>query len=426
MSARITKRTVDALQTSDRDQFVWDSEIRGFGVKLTPANRRVFILVYRFPRGRAGRVKRYTLGVYGCITAEEARNVAKRLVGEIAAGIDPMAVLQAQRKAAEAERRAPQKSFEVIAKRFIEQHHKAQNRHWREAERLINRHVMPLWRRRNITDITRGEINEVLDSIEENNGPTTAHAVLKQIRKMFNWYAVKDERFASPIVRGMARMSPRKQRRTRTLNDDEIRVVWQALEASNPPFRQLLRFLLLTAQRRGEASGATHAEIRDDVWRIPPERYKTEKVHIVPLTGFAREQLRDLGDLANLGEYVFTTTGDKPYQGLPKAKRQLDQEIERILRSQLPPEKKDAPAPLMPNWRVHDLRRTAKTLMQRAKVRPDVSERVLGHAIPGVAGTYDQYEYFDEKRDALERLSAEIRRILGSLSTRRESEPLAA
>lgn len=415
MPTRITKRTVDGVEPYERDRFIWDAEIRGFGVKITPHNRKVFLLVYRFPRGRAGRVRRYTIGTYGNVTPDQARADAKKLIGEISQGVDPMARLQAERRTAAAERRAPRNTVEAVARKFVDQHHKAHNRTWAEAERLINRHIVSRWRDRKIGDIRRGEINEALDDIERDSGATTAQSVLKQLRKMFNWYAVRDERFVSPIIRGMARISVRKRARTRTLNDDEIRVVWEALNASPPPFRQLLRFLLVTGQRRGEASAAVQAEFLDDIWRIPPERYKTAKPHVVPLTDLARRQIDDLGELANLGSYVFTTTGDKPYQGHPKAKRELDLEVERILRCRLPRGKQDQPGPLMPHWQVHDLRRTAKTLMQRAKVRPDISERVLGHAIAGVEGTYDQYDYLDEKRDALRRLAGEIKRILSVL-----------
>ena len=66
----------------------------------------------------------------------------------------------------------------------------------------------------------------------------------------------------------------------------------------------------------------------------------------------------------------------------------------------------------IPNWTLHDLRRTAKTLMARAGVRPDISERVLGHVIAGVEGTYDRHSYADEKREALEKLATMIERIL--------------
>jgi len=414
MAEKLTKSVVDALKPGNRDRFTWDSEIKGFAVKVTPARRKVFLFVYRFPRGRAGKVRRFTIGTYGSVTTDQARDAAKIASAGLAANppIDPMAALEADRKTAESERRAPKQSVEAIARTFVEKHHKAHNRTWREAERILNRHIVPAWGRRQIGDITRGEVNDLLDEIETQAGATTAHAALKQIRRMFNWYAVKDERFSSPLVRGMSRIAPKKQRRARTLNDDELRTVWQALDASTTPFRQVVRFLLLTAQRRTEAAGAKQDEFASAVWTIPPERYKTDKVHVVPLSAFALRQIEDLGDHRKLGEFLFTTTGDKPFQGFGKAKANLDIEIERILRARLPKGERRRKGPLMPHWQIHDLRRTAKTLMQRAKVRPDVSERVLGHAIHGVEGTYDRYEYLDEKRDALNKLASSVASLL--------------
>ena len=79
--------------------------------------------------------------------------------------------------------------------------------------------------------------------------------------------------------------------------------------------------------------------------------------------------------------------------------------------------KKGAKVEPFPNWTLHDLRRTAKTLMVRAGVRPDISERVLGHVIAGVEGTYDRHSYADEKRDALEKLATIIERIVNSMSS---------
>ena len=83
--------------------------------------------------------------------------------------------------------------------------------------------------------------------------------------------------------------------------------------------------------------------------------------------------------------------------------------------------KKGAKVRPLPNWTLHDLRRTAKTLMVRAGVRPDISERVLGHAIAGVEGTYDRHSSADEKRDALEKLAVMIERILNTLPSKVET-----
>src|ERR1035437_5940803 len=98
-----------------------------------------------------------------------------------------------------------------------------------------------------------------------------------------------------------------------------------------------------------------------------------------------------------------------PYSSFSKNKAALDRAVLAMMKKQA---KKGAKVEPIPNWILHDLRRTAKTLMVRAGVRPDISERVLGHVIAGVEGTYDRHSYADEKRDALEKLATMIERIL--------------
>ena len=111
-------------------------------------------------------------------------------------------------------------------------------------------------------------------------------------------------------------------------------------------------------------------------------------------------------------DYVFPSRAKTPFSGFGKSKAALDKAVLAAMNRQA---KKGAKVEPLPNWTLHDLRRTAKTLMVRAGVRPDISERVLGHIIAGVEGTYDRHSYADEKRDALEKLAAMIDRILNPL-----------
>jgi integrase len=112
---------------------------------------------------------------------------------------------------------------------------------------------------------------------------------------------------------------------------------------------------------------------------------------------------------------VFSTTdGDEAFSGFSKAKRALDKRIAELREA-------DGCEP-MPHWVFHDLRRTARSLMSRAGVDSEIGERVLGHAIPGVRGVYDRYEYLDEKRDALERLA----KLVAAIVTRKAQEQQTA
>jgi integrase len=243
---------------------------------------------------------------------------------------------------------------------------------------------------------------------KEGKGKVMADRVLAHVRKAFNWQAARDDDFLSPIVRGMARTKPKERARKRVLADDEIRDIWRALESAEVPtcYPAFVKSLLLTATRRNEASDMNAIEIEGDVWTIPGERYKNKLDHAVPLTKQAKALIgaKPEGFDGN-SWFVFSTTGGKrPFSGFSKAKKDLDAAIAKI--------RKTEGREKMPRWTLHDLRRTARSLMSRAKVPADHAERVLGHVIGGVRETYDRYEYLDERRDALEKLAGSVEVIL--------------
>jgi len=146
----------------------------------------------------------------------------------------------------------------------------------------------------------------------------------------------------------------------------------------------------------------------DAIWEIPAERYKTKRPNFVPLSKAALAVINARPKIENC-DYVFPSRARTPFSGFGKSKAALDKAVVAAMKKRA---MKRAKAESLPNWTLHDLRRTAKTLMARASVRPDISERVLGHVIKGIEGTYDRYSYADEKRDALEKLAETIERIL--------------
>jgi integrase len=251
----------------------------------------------------------------------------------------------------------------------------------------------------------------MLDEIEDANGPVMADRTLAYLRKAFNWYAIRDDQFSAPVVRGMGRIKPKDRARTRVLSDQEIRDIWPVLGEAGT-FGALVKMLLLTAQRRDEVGQMSQKEIGDDgIWTIPAERYKTKRPNFVPLSEAAIAVIKAQPKFDDC-DYVFPSRAKTPYPRSGKSKSTLDKAVLRTMQKQA---RNGAKVEPIPNWTLHDLRRTAKTLMVRAGVRPDISERVLGHVIAGVEGTYDRYSYADEKRDALEKLAAIIERILNPL-----------
>jgi integrase len=190
-----------------------------------------------------------------------------------------------------------------------------------------------------------------------------------------------------PMIRGMARSRAAEHARDRVLTDNEIRLLW----GGTGTLGTLVKMLLLTGQRRAEVGGMRRSEIDPDgVWIIPAARYKTKRAHAVPLSKAALAVI----EAQPRGQVVFASRIGTAFSAYGNSKAQLDR------------------ATGVTGWTLHDLRRTAKTLMQRAGVRPDISERVLGHAQRTIEGTYDRHSYLDEKREALEKLAAMIERIL--------------
>jgi integrase len=259
-----------------------------------------------------------------------------------------------------------------------------------------------------ICDVRRSHINKMLDKVEDQAGPVMADRTLAHVRKAFNWHAARDDDFSSPIVRGMARTRPKERARKRVLADDEIRDIWKALETAKVPscYPPFVKSLLLCATRRNESAYMNSTELEDGLWTIPGERYKTKLDHCIPLTAQARALIGDKPDgFKGNAWFVFSTTGGrKGFSGFSKAKRELDTTIANI--------RKAEGREKMPPWTLHDLRRTARSLMSRAKVPTDHAERALGHVIGGVRETYDRYEYVDEKRAAFKALAGLVHLIL--------------
>ena len=281
-----------------------------------------------------------------------------------------------------------------------------------QIQSAFDRLVKPRIGKIGVYELRRSHVAEMLDKVEDEAGPVQADRVRAYLRKALSWYAERDDfNLNAAFVRVRARANPKERARTRVLSDDELRIIWPLLTEAGT-FGALLKTLLLTAQRRDEVANMVRTEIgADGIWTIPAERYKTKRPNHVPLSNTARTVIEAQPQIDGC-DYVFASRTKTPFSGFGKSKARLDTSVQLDMEKRA---KKGANVEPLPNWTLHDLRRTAKTLMTRAGVRPDISERVLGHVIAGVEGTYDRHSYADEKRDALEKLAAMIERILNPL-----------
>jgi integrase len=397
MRAKLTPTFVrDATAASGAERTVyWDEALPGFGLVVTAAGHKAFVCQYR--AGRRSRRMHFKRG----LSLDEARKQARGVIGAVAKDRDPLA-----------ERRKAEASAENTLRSIVENYLAREGNKLRTANdrrAAFERLVFPKLGARQINDIKRSEINNLLDKIEDENGPRMATLMLAYLRRVMNWHATRADDFRSPIVKGMARGTAGK--RDRILTDDELRAFWQASQGWDHPFSHMLRFILLTAARRDEAADMRRSEIDRDVWTIPATRYKTAIDFELPLSQSARDVLASVTNLGRNG-FVFTTNGTTPIKGFSKFKTTFDGLMLAELRNQAVRHGADPAKVRLERWTIQDLRRTGRSLMTRAGIDPDHAERALGHMIAGVRGVYDRHDFRDEKRQAFDALASQVERIV--------------
>jgi integrase len=352
----------------------FDETVSGLALRVS-ATAKTWTLHYSRPGGKRTRL---TLGRYPVLSLSMARARALEAKASIVEGRDP---------------RPPAANIlrSVVSDYFTREGSRLRSVDARRS--VFNRLVLPTLGDRPVSDIRRSEIVRLLDDIEDGRGPRAAGLTFTYLSRLFNWHASRDDDFRSPIVRGMGKPKPRA--RDRVLADEEIRSVWSAADRTGV-FGLYVRFLLLTATRRNEAARMVRAEVAGGVWTIPLERMKGKTEHIVPLSTVAFATLQRCGFPEYPSERpIFTIDGHKPIGGFGCLKQTFDKAV-----------------PLSKPWTLHDLRRTARSLMSRAGVSADIAERCLAHVIPGVRGVYDRHAYLEEKREAFEALAALVQKIV--------------
>jgi integrase len=263
----------------------------------------------------------------------------------------------------------------------------------REITRILSKHVYPAFRDREFESIKRSDVTKLLDTVEDGSGPRQADTVLTVLRSIMRFHATRTDDYMPPLIPGMGRDDAHARKRARILDDDEIRTLWAAADTSGP-FGAFLKLALLTAQRREKIGSMKWDEVAvDGTWDIPTEDREKGNAGSLTLPRMAvdiiREQHRVIGN-----PFIFPGRGDGHFNAYGYRKREIDEKA------------KIAP------WVIHDLRRTARSLMARAGVPSTSAEKVMGHILSGVEGIYDRHEYRDEKADALAKLAGLIALIL--------------
>lgn len=333
----------------------------GLYLVVQPSGAKGWAVRYLF----AGKSRKLTLGATATeengrgLTLAAARKLAAAARHQLAQGIDPGA-----RKTVIAPPTNDDDRVEVLVAEFITKYARAKTRASTAAqtEDIFRRLVLPVWRSRSIHDIRRRDIIALIESIAGERGGYMANRTLGALSKIFNWLVARDVLEASPCT-GVE--PPHKEiARDRILSDDEVIPLWRACDDPiHGIFGPLFKLLLLTGQRRGEVAGMRWSELDPDLtlWTLPAERTKNGHRHEVPLSTQARELIKAMPRIAG-SDFIFTVDGRKPIIGFGRAKRRLAAAIG-----------------LDTEFRLHDLRRTAASGLQRVGTRVEVIERALNH-----------------------------------------------
>lgn len=325
-----------------------------------------------------------------------ARKKAAEARAQQAAGADP-ALAKAEAK------RIKSETFGAVMDKFIERHAKPHMKSWSEVVRGLNYDARPKWKDTPITEIKRKHVGDLIDEIVDRGSSRQAAITYAHLRNLFRW----------AVGRGLLEVNPMeglpKPRsggaRDRVLSDDELRLLWRASDVLGPQFEPIMKLLTYTGQRKSEIACGVWFEIDIDerVWKLPATRTKNGQPHRVPLSAPVLDIIKGLPRVEKR-ELIFTNTGTTPFQGFGKIKHRLDDRIAELNGGEA-----------IPEWRLHDLRRTAATGMASLNIAPHVIEMVLNHISgfrAGVGGVYNRHGYESEMRSALDAWAQRLNEIV--------------
>jgi hypothetical protein len=213
--AKLTKSVIDALPIPQSDTVYWDAALPGFGVKVTPKGRKVFIVLYR-TGGAGSKLRKYTIGPYGRVTLHQARIAAQKVFAARLEGRDPAAEKRERKRRVVADR------VEDLMETFIEQR-LSQNRSGAEIARLLRREMGKAWANRSIHEIGKRDVVEVISAIEQRGAPVAANKTLKSIKTFLRWCvgrAVLDQSPAEGVPLASRRSSRRSKSNGRSFRED--------------------------------------------------------------------------------------------------------------------------------------------------------------------------------------------------------------
>lgn len=378
--AKLNELLIRNLQPRDDVYRIYDLQQRGLSIQIQPTGRKAWKCIYSV----SGRRRWYSIGSVDAIGLADARKLAREVLYKVDQGADPCA----ERKAARGSN-----TFEEVAKRYVDEYAKRRNRSWRQAEKLVHRHLLPRWGKLQVDAITRQDARTAFRSIA---APMVANQTFAAASAIFSW-AVREELLAVNPCTSVERHPTRS--RDRVLSDSELPFVWQAFDEGGLYKSMALKMILLTGQRPGEVRHMRREHIVDGWWQMPgaPDPKldwpgtKNGKDHRVWLPAPALQLIAELPD-------------EEPqiFRALP-----LDAGMEKI-RMRLANEAEMAKRPAPERFTPHDLRRTHGTTITALGFGRDAMNRIQNHIEGGIGEVYDRHAYAAENKRIMEAVAAHI------------------
>lgn len=377
---------------------------------------------WRFRYRLAGQQRAMGLGSYTSVSLAAARRTTLELAARVALGHDVAMEKQDRKRDSKSRNAAERDAWTVgkLADEYFEHQILGRWKHPNIVRARIENDIRPHLGKKRLTEVRPGDIEQLLNAIVKRGAPTMANDVLRWLKRMFD-YAVKREKMPSnpAAVFNMSDAGGKEDSRERWLTESELIRLFAAMRETAGRFTvenaYAVKLLLMLAVRKEELIAARWQEFDLDgaVWMLPAERTKTSSAIDIPLPPQAVVILRELQRLSLGGSWVFPARKMQTRQ-IPHIDMNT---IGAAIRKHIRPRLAD-----VPDFTIHDFRRTARSHMSRIGVDLITAERCLNHKVKGVVGIYDRYAYFDERKAALTAWA----NVLDRLETGAEVIPLVA
>lgn len=322
MTAKLSKKMIDAFEATGKLEYLWDAEVKGFGVVITPAGSKSFILNYR---NQDNRSRRKTIGKYGKLTVEQARDIARDLTYRIAKGDDPVQQDEWQRN---------QPTFEEVAKRFLDDHSAIRSRPATHASnvQILAHMLLPHFGKMKIRSIERKDIYDYLAKNRQRPiGANRSLACMSSIMSKAELWGYRD-RNSNPCF-GVERFP--ENRRERFLSEQEFAALESAMQRAernlteSPHVLAMFRIMMHTGCRPGEARHLKwdYVDFTNRVIRLPKEATKEKRPKTLFITPYIEGVLKNIRRMEGNAYVIVSERNDgkpiadvkKPWDRIKKA-----------------------------------------------------------------------------------------------------------